>query len=98
MGERTPMVMLKDNACFCKLCLCIISQFKKHNLVMHEKSEKQKKKDKNLKSWHSITKFIKPKTASNKSLKEFDIKFSVANAGHCNIGSVDHLAAVVKRT
>ena len=56
-----PWLMLKGNACFCKLYLCAISQLKKHNLVMHEKSEKHKKKDKNLKSGHSITKFIKQK-------------------------------------
>ena len=75
---------------------CTISQFKKHNLVMHEKSEKHKKKDKDLKSCHFITKFMKRKPANNKSLKEFDIKFIVVIAGHCSVQSVDHLSEVVK--
>lgn len=37
-------LMLKDGACFCKLCQCPISKFKKHNLITHEKTEKHKKK------------------------------------------------------
>lgn len=88
-------LMLKDDACFCKLCLCTISQFKKHNLVMHEKSDKHRNKEKNMKSCQSLTKFLKPKTVSS-SLKEFDIKFSVAIACHCSIRSVDHLGVIVK--
>ena len=43
-------LMLKDDACFCKLCLCTISKFKKHNLVMHEKSEKHRNKEKSMRS------------------------------------------------
>lgn len=88
-------LMLKDDACFCKLCLCKITQFKKHNLVVHENTVKHKSKEKHLKSSKSISQFVKKTTVSN-ALKEFDIKFSVAIACHCSIRSVDHLSEIVK--
>jgi|SRR5215469_2231052 len=86
---------LKDNSCFCKLCHCTISKFKKHNLVTHEKSEKHKKNEKSLKTTKSALHFFH-KEIPNESLQIFDIKFSVSMACHCSIRSVDHLTDIIK--
>ena len=59
---------LKHSAMFCKLCNCSISSFKKHNLVMHEKTAKHVKNEKSMKSSTSLVQLFHN---NNKKKKEF---------------------------
>lgn len=86
---------LKDGLMFCKLCNCSISIFKKHNLIMHEKTAKHIKNNKSIKSCSSLAQLF-PKKQTNIELQNFDIKFSVAVACHCSISTVDHLCEIIK--
>ena len=58
--------------------------------MIHEKSDKYKNTEKNMKSFQSETKFFKPKNVKA-TLKEFDIKFSVSIACQTVIVVFDQL-------
>lgn len=87
----------KNGSCYCKLCTCPITKFKKFNLSTHEQTLKHKKCEEAVQKSKSVGLLfenIVPVSAT----KIFDIKFSVAIACHCSIRSVDHLTEIIKKT
>ena len=82
------------NACYCKLCNVEINSFRKSVLVQHEQNVKHRKNSDAIPS-RGLSKFFKP-SASNTSLKEFEIKYSVFIACYGSIRSVDHHSDIIK--
>ena len=66
----------RGNAYYCKVCNVEINSFEKSVLVQHEQSVKHRENSDAIPT-RGLSKFFKP-SASNTSLKEFEIKYSMS--------------------